>query len=317
MGKKNNKNQEQAVDMSAAGPKDCGVIFDSSDEVLDEAKKMVRLDHVSKPWTRESWEKARPFILEQRQKLETSGWASTDSARTEMYVLRRNAPHGAFAEDGFMYIRMPKKFIDFHRSSRSAEEDENKENEDGKQRKTLRRRKENAPSYKLDNEYIWKVRVDGDGDNSDRDPNVILDTPEPLENIFYLVQCLSPGMAKLQYNRKDAMQPNTKQSDLRDDPEAPAMRHRAVFAASEKMVRTLPPVFWMKKNEIELRKIMGADAYEATMRACQDANRSHIRDVKGLNEKVWEEALPPRKEPEKKGKKSKAPKVPKAVAASV
>ncbi len=53
---------------------------------------MVRLNHVSKPWTRESWEKARPFILEQRQKLETSGWAGTDSARTELYVLRRNAP---------------------------------------------------------------------------------------------------------------------------------------------------------------------------------------------------------------------------------
>ena len=97
------------------------MIFDSSDAVLDEARKMVRLNHVSKPWTRESWEKARPFILEQRQKLETSGWSSTDSARTEMYVLRRNAPHGAFTDDGFMYIRVPKKFIDFHRSSRPAD----------------------------------------------------------------------------------------------------------------------------------------------------------------------------------------------------
>ncbi|KIS67968.1 uncharacterized protein UMAG_04014 [Mycosarcoma maydis] len=293
MGKKSNKNQEQVVDLTNAGPKDCGVIFDSSDAVLDEARKMVRLDHVSKPWTRESWEKARPFILEQRQKLETTGWAGADSARTEMYVLRRNAPHGAFTDDGFMYIRIPKKFIDFHRSSRPAEEDKADEHDEGKQRKTLRRRKENAPSYKLDNEFIWKVRVDGDGENSDRDPNVILDTPEPLENIFYLVQCLSPGMARLEYNRKDAMQPNTKQSDLRDDPEAPAMRHRAVFAASEKMVRTLPPVFWLKKNETELRKILGAEAYEATMRAAQDDKRSHIRDVKGLNEKVWEEALPP------------------------
>ncbi|SJX64271.1 uncharacterized protein SRS1_14920 [Sporisorium reilianum f. sp. reilianum] len=317
MGKKSNKNQEQAVDLTNAGPKDCGVIFDSSDVVLDEARKMVRLDHVSKPWTRESWEKARPFILEQRQKLESSGWAGTDSARTELYVLRRTAPHGAFTEDGFMYIRIPKKFIDFHRSSRSADDDAKaEEHDDGKQRKTLRRRKENAPSYKLDNEYIWKVRVDGDGDNSERDPNVILDTPEPFENIFYLVQCLSPGMARLEYNRKDAMQPNTKQSDLRDNPEAPAMRHRAVFAASEKMVRTLPPAFWMKKNEIELRKILGAEAFEATMRAAQDEKRSHVRDVKGLNEKVWEEALPPRSESDKKGKKAKAPKVPKAVAAS-
>lgn len=292
------------------------MIFDSSDAVLDEAKKMVRLDHVSKPWTRESWEKARPFILEQRQKLESSGWTNTDSVRTEMYVLRRSAPHGAYTEDGFMYIRMPKKFIDFHRSSRPADDDKAEEGEDAKQRKTLRRRKENAPSYKLDNEFIWKVRVDGDGEQSDRDPNVILDTPEPLENIFYLVQCLSPGMARLQYNRKDAMQPNTKQSDLRDDPEAPAMRHRAVFAASEKMVRTLPPAFWLKKNEIELRKILGATAFEATMRAAQEPSRSHVRDVKGLNEKVWEEALPPKSESEKKSKKAKVPRTSKAVAAS-
>ncbi len=29
------------------------------------------------------------------------------------------------------------------------------------------------------------------------------------------------------------------------------------------------------------------------MRAAQDEKRSHVRDVKGLNEKVWEEALPP------------------------
>ncbi len=124
-------------------------------------------------------------------------------------------------------------------------------------------------------------------------------------------------MARLEYNRKDAMQPNTKQSDLRDDPEAPAMRHRAVFAASEKMMRTLPPVFWMKKNEIELRKILGAEAFEATMRAAEDSARSHTRDVKGLNEKVWEEALPPRAESDKKkSKKAKAPKVSNAVAAS-
>ncbi|PWY97497.1 hypothetical protein BCV70DRAFT_50317 [Testicularia cyperi] len=296
MGKKNQKNQqEQAVDLSLAGPKDCGVIFDSSDAVLDEAKKMVRLDHVSKPWTRESWEKARPFILEQRQKLETSGWSGTDSARTELYVLRRNAPHGAFTEDGFMYIRIPKKFIDFHRSARGDEENkEDEHTEEEKKRKTIRRRKDAASLYKMDNEFIWKVRVDGDNEESGREPNVILDTPEPLENIFYLIQCLSPGMAKLQFNRKDSMQPGTKQSDLRDDDEAPTMRHRAVFAASEKMVRTLPPVFWMKKNETELRKILGPEAYEATMRAASEAKRSHTRDVKGLNEKVWEEKLPPK-----------------------
>lgn len=185
MGKKSNKNQqEQAVDLANAGPKDCGVLFDSSDAVLDKAKEMVRLDHISKPWTRESWEKARAFILEQRQKLETSGWTGTDSARTELYVLRRNAPHGAFTDDGFMYIRVPKKFIDFLRSSRPSDEEKAEDQtEEDKKRKTLRRRKENAPSYKMENEFIWKVRVDGESEESGREPNVILDTPEPLENM--------------------------------------------------------------------------------------------------------------------------------------
>jgi hypothetical protein len=53
------------------------------------------------------------------------------------------------------------------------------------------------------------------------------------------------------------------------------------------------------------------------MRAAEDSARSHTRDVKGLNEKVWEEALPPRAESDKKkSKKAKAPKVSNAVAAS-
>ena len=107
----------------------------------------------------------------------------------------------------------------------------------------------------------------------------------------------------------------TKQTDMRDNGEAPTMRHRATFAASEKMVRVLPPAFWMKKNELELRKILGSEAYEATLQATEDAKRSHTRDVKGLSEKIWEEKIP-QKETEKKSKKSKAPKTPKMVAAS-
>lgn len=121
---------------------------------------------------------------------------------------------------------------------------------------------------------------------------------------FYLVQCLSPGMARLQYNRKDAIQAGTKQSDLRDDGDVPTMRHRAMIAASEKMTRTLPPAFWMKKNAEELRKILGSDEYEATMLAAEDSQRATTRDVKDVKEKVWEERI--EKAEDKKGKKEKA-----------
>lgn len=62
-------------------PADSGAIFDSSTETLDAAKEQVKLDHITKPWTRDAWERAKPFILEQRQKLESNGWASADAAR--------------------------------------------------------------------------------------------------------------------------------------------------------------------------------------------------------------------------------------------
>ncbi|KAN0061290.1 hypothetical protein ACQY0O_006136 [Thecaphora frezii] len=312
MGKNKNKNKdEQPTEFVKAGPSDCGVIFDPSDAVIEDAKKQIRLEHITKPWTRDSWEKAKPFVLEQRQKLESNGWSSADAARTELYVLRRNAPHGSFTEDGFMYVRVPKKFIDFTRSSVKTADDEFRPEEaaeegaEKKKKPTLRsKKKENAPSYEMTSEFIWKVKIDGDGDDSEREPSVILDVAEPLENIFYLVQCLAPGMARLQYNRKEAIQPGTKQSDLRDDGEAPTMRHRAMVAASEKMTRTLPPTFWLKKNAEELKKILGVEAYEATMRAADDPQRATTRDVKNVQEKVWEEKFV--KPDDKRGKKHKA-----------
>ncbi|EPQ31397.1 uncharacterized protein PFL1_00732 [Pseudozyma flocculosa PF-1] len=324
MGKNKNKKEEQPTEFVKAGPSDCGVIFDASDATIEDAKKQIRLEHITKPWTRDAWEKAKPFVLEQRQKLEGSGWSSTDAARTELYVLRRNAPHGSFTEDGFMYVRVPKKFIDFSRSSSKADDDaagakaDDAAADDGdkKKKSTRSKKKENAPSYEMTNEFIWKVKVDGDSDESARDPSVILDVAEPLENLFYLVQCLAPGMARLQYNRKDAIQPGTKQSDLRDDGDAPTMRHRAMVAASEKMTRTLPPAFWLKKNAEELKKIFGAEAFEATMHAAEDPQRATTRDVKNVQEKVWEEKIAAKTD-DKKAKKDKAAKASQAVEPAV
>ncbi|KAE8213157.1 hypothetical protein CF319_g9199, partial [Tilletia indica] len=111
---------------------------------LEAAHNVVHLDHVTKPWTREAWERARPWILEQRQKLESNGWVPTDANRTELYVLKRNAPAGAFTEDGSLYLRIPKKFVDFMRSGRDEA--------DKKRRVT----KKKDVSYKLDSEWVWK-----------------------------------------------------------------------------------------------------------------------------------------------------------------
>ncbi|PWN53890.1 hypothetical protein IE53DRAFT_372801 [Violaceomyces palustris] len=305
MGKdKKNKNQEP-TEIVKGQPSDCGVVFDSSEPTLEAAKQQVKLEHVNKPWTRDAWERAKPFVLEQRQKLEGQGWSNADGARTELFVLRKNAPHGAFTEDGF---EVPKKFIDFTRSGKGGEEpaEDGAEGAD-KKKKTARasKKKENAPSYEINNEYIWKVKVDGDGEESDRDPSVVLDVTEALENILYLLQVLQPGMARLQYNRKDVTQRGTKQSDMRDDGEAPTIRHRAMVAASEKLTRTLPPSFWLKRNAEELKKILGQEGYDATLEASEDVSRSTTREVKGVAEKVWEEKIV-KPETEKKSKKKEA-----------
>lgn len=86
-----------------------------------------------------------------------------------------------------MYVRMPKKFIDFTRSGGKGDEevkaDEGEDAGEKKKKTTRSRRKENAPSYEMTNEFIWKVKVDGDTDESGREPSVILDVVEPLENL--------------------------------------------------------------------------------------------------------------------------------------
>lgn len=63
---------------------DGGITFDSSDAIIDEAQKQVNLPHVTKTWTRDAWERARPFVLEQRQKLETNGWTNVDGLRVSL-----------------------------------------------------------------------------------------------------------------------------------------------------------------------------------------------------------------------------------------
>lgn len=100
---------------------DGGINFDSSDATLEAAQEQVNLPHVTKVWTRDAYERARPWILEQRQKLETMGWTSVEGVRvsgvvvlsamivrltdttmrqTELFVLKKPAPQGSFTEDG-------------------------------------------------------------------------------------------------------------------------------------------------------------------------------------------------------------------------
>ena len=113
MGKKDKKGGAVEEANSAPQPKEQkkntgiegGIHFDSSDSIAENARKQVNLAHITKPWTRDTWERARPWILEQRQKLEGLGWSNVDGARTELFVLKKNAPHGSFTEDGCEYMR--------------------------------------------------------------------------------------------------------------------------------------------------------------------------------------------------------------------
>ncbi|KAK0542792.1 hypothetical protein OC846_006636 [Tilletia horrida] len=256
-----------------------GVKFDSNESNLQAAANVVHLDHVNKPWTREAWERARPWVLEQRQKLESNGWVPTDANRTELYVLKRNAPQGAFTEDGSLYLRIPKKFVDFMRSGRD---------EDPTKKRHLNKKKD--VSYNLDSEWIWKLRICNEADD-DEEPNVQLDVLEPMENIMYLVMCLQPGIAQLHAQKKDVVQHGTLVKDIRDDLEMPSMRCRALVAESESYTRMLPPTYWFQRNEEMLTKIL-AEGFQPTMEASQDRARCVTRSVKNVEHKAWEEALP-------------------------
>lgn len=296
MGKKAGKNAGEdgpVVVNTRKGP-DGGIKFSSSESTLHAVAEQTKLTHITKPWTRDAWERAKPFVLEQRQKLEGMGWSPADAQRTELFVLKKNAPHGSDTEDGFLYVRIPKKFIDFMRSG-SADEAEAAEEgaEDGKKKKRASKKKEGAPSYELTHPNVWTIKIDGDAENADREANVQLDVIEPLENIFYLVQVLQPGLARIHATRKDVVQNGTKQSDMRDDAEVPTIRHRAQVAASESYLRTLPPAYWLRRNEGELRKILTETTFDETLAAADAgaARGAHERTVKGVAEKVWEEKL--------------------------
>lgn len=310
MGKKDKKGGDDAPSQAPKEIKkpgvDGGVYFDSSDSVMDTAHKQVNLPHIAKPWTRDAWERAKPWVLEQRQKLEGMGWSSVDGARTELYVLKKNAPAGSFTEDGSIYIRVPKKFIDFTRSGKGNAADEGAEADDGgedagdkKKKKATRvsKKKENAPSYELNDPLVWKIKIENaESDDPERQPSVCLDLPEPMENILYLIMTLQPGLIRLHASRKNVVQPGTKQSAMRDDADTPTVRHTAMVAASESYTRTLPPAYWFKRNAESLQKILNVNGeeskeYEHSLAAAENVQRAVTRDCKDVTEKTWEEKV--------------------------
>lgn len=91
-----------------------------------------------------------------------------------------------------IYIRIPKKFIDFNRSGKGAngeeagEEAAEGEEGDKKKKKATRLSKKGVqgPSYQLQDPLVWKLKIDGaDSEELGREPNVCLDVLEPMENL--------------------------------------------------------------------------------------------------------------------------------------
>lgn len=66
--------------LRSQGP-DGGVVFEATDASLQSAAEQTGLQHVTKVWSRHAWERATPWILSQRQKLEGNGWTTGDSLR--------------------------------------------------------------------------------------------------------------------------------------------------------------------------------------------------------------------------------------------
>ena len=100
---------------------------------------------------------------------------------------------------------------------------------------------------------------------------------------------------------------------MREEGEAPSIRHRALVAATEAYLRILPPVFWLKRNEGELRKILLDETFDATLEAAERVG--HKRTVKDVQEKTWEEAIKVEESAKDKKKKSKKNKAAVAAAA--
>lgn len=92
-----------------------------------------------------------------------------------------------------IYIRIPKKFIDFNRSGKGAngeeaEKEEAAEGDEGdkKKKKSSRLSKKGlqGPTYQLQDPLVWKLKIDGaDSEEAGREPNVCLDVLEPMENL--------------------------------------------------------------------------------------------------------------------------------------
>lgn len=92
-----------------------------------------------------------------------------------------------------VYIRIPKKFIDFNRSGKGAggeeavnEEAAEAEEGDKKKKKATRLSKKGAqgPTYQLQDPLVWKLKIDGaESEEPGREPNVCLDVLEPMENL--------------------------------------------------------------------------------------------------------------------------------------
>ncbi|CAO1628707.1 unnamed protein product [Sympodiomycopsis kandeliae] len=331
MGKKN-KNQDDAqvaVVEKRSGP-DGGILFEANDSTLESTVQQTGLTHVNKPWSRHAWERAIPWVLSQRQKLEGNGWTGGDAIRTELFVLKRPAPHGVYTDDGFIYMRVPKKMIDFFRTAKknNTEEDDHEDGEDddeptsptgGKPRKKslstrANKRRQGRCNYDLSDPNVWKIKIDGaETEELGKEPTVMIDVIEPLENIFYLVMCLQPGLTRLHAWRDNVIQPGTHEVDVREDAEPPTARHRAMMASTESYSRVLPPPYWFKRNRDQLEKILG-EGFEPTLEAAENSQRSTVRIVKDVQEKIWEEvvkvdpavaAAKAKKEKKKSAKKNK------------
>lgn len=100
-----------------------------------------------------------------------------------------------FSRFKVIYIRVPKKFIDFNRSGKgsggeegaaAAEETAEADDGDKKKKKASRLAKKSAQgaNYQLQDPLIWKVKIDGaNSEEVGREPSVCLDVLEPMENM--------------------------------------------------------------------------------------------------------------------------------------
>lgn len=261
------------------------------------------MSHVtSRPWTRDAWERAKPWIMEQRQKLEDRHWSQADHLRTELFALRKPAPTSADTEDGYLYIHMPRKWIDFIRAGKTQEDREAEEAARGHRHHRVQHRRA-APSYGMSSPDIWRVRVDV---SDDHPSTVLLDVEEPLENMMYTMMCIQPGLARLHAERDNVIQVGTKTVDMHREGDAPSIRIQAMVADKESYMRILPPAYWIKRNAPQLAKILGQNEYAATLAAAEDEQRAALRTVTNCTHRVWEEALPPEPKDKQKNKNKKS-----------